>query len=103
MRGPRPVSAVAGLATVVRLLGAALWLPRELHAAQRLMSTPEALPLELAILADESAEVLFAFDPLEVAPRSLDTTPTTTTTASAPLENASRPGSQPGPPAPGSG
>ncbi len=103
MRGPRPVTAVAGLAAAVRLLGAALWLPRELHAARRLMSTPAALPPELAIFADESAEVLFEFDPPEPAPRARDAGPAIMTTTPAPPDNASRPRSQPGPAAPGQG
>lgn len=69
MRRPRPTAAAMGPAAAVRLFAAALWLPRELRAAQRLTPTVPALPPELAILADESAEVLFTLDPAEDASR----------------------------------
>lgn len=62
MRRPHANAAVSNLGAGVRFIGSALWLPRELGAARRLTAARRALPPQLAVLGDESAEILYVLE-----------------------------------------
>lgn len=96
---PDPFAGTWRLTGWVRLLGAALLLPVEMRAATRVRTVSQpTLPPALAVLADESAEVLYRpaeLLPTPQEPRRLTTSDTASNGDSQPAQRSEAPEGQP--------